>query len=98
MDPDTAMQLMAVIGLYRKWRQCRGRRQFGTHPLNARRKEVGQFHTTMAELKEDQDRFKQYTRMSVEAFDKLVNIIEYRYETLKIAHAPCFIQSDFGIA
>ncbi|KAH7699793.1 hypothetical protein AAVH_33097 [Aphelenchoides avenae] len=34
----------------------------------------------MAELKEDQDRFKQYTRMSVEAFDKLVNIIEYRLE------------------
>lgn len=79
MDPDTALQLTAVIGLYREWRRTKeGVREFGVHSLNARRKEAGQFHTTMVELKLDEERFKQYTRMSIQSLDKLVQLIEHR--------------------
>ncbi|KAH7729669.1 hypothetical protein AAVH_03144 [Aphelenchoides avenae] len=57
------------------------------HPLNARRKEAGQFHTTMAELKADEERFRQYTRMSIGAFDKLVGLISHRLEKRSVREA-----------
>lgn len=57
-----------------------GRR--GNHPILQMRSERGQFHTLYAELREDAGKFKNYTRMSVTAFDKLVGILRPRYAHL----------------
>ncbi|KAH7721672.1 hypothetical protein AAVH_10846 [Aphelenchoides avenae] len=64
MEPETAAQLISIVALYHEWRKAKSRRQFGVHPINARRKEAGQFHALVHELKEDEDRFRQYTRMT----------------------------------
>lgn len=55
-----------------------GRR--GNHPILQLRSERGQFHTLYAELREDAVKFRNYTRMSVAAFDKLVGILRPRYK------------------
>ncbi|KAH7725958.1 hypothetical protein AAVH_06399 [Aphelenchoides avenae] len=65
MEPETAAQLVSIIALYHEWRKSKSSWQYGIHPINARRKEAGQFHALVHELKEDDERFRQYTRMSI---------------------------------
>ncbi|KAH7725641.1 hypothetical protein AAVH_06823 [Aphelenchoides avenae] len=71
MDPEVTLELVQILNLYREWSARKGRKH-GVHPINAARKEKGQFHTLVGELRQDADRFRRYTRMSLAAFDKLL--------------------------
>lgn len=77
MDPENAVRLIELLRVYyvRRFKK----RRFGIHPINQRRKEAGQYHALLDELKEDAERFRQYTRMSRAAFAKLLGMVENRY-------------------
>ena len=77
MEAEVALELLEIVNLYREWK-ARGGRRYGVHPINAARKEKGQFHTLMEELRQDAERFHSYTRMSMSAFDKLLGLLEQR--------------------
>lgn len=52
------------------------RKKVGIHPINLERKEYGEYHHLFKELKRDDRRFFQYTRMTQETFTYNFKIIE----------------------
>lgn len=87
MDPEVTLELVQILNLYREWSARKGRKH-GVHPINAARKEKGQFHTLVGELRQDADRFRRYTRMSLAAFDKLLGPVGREV-------GPCFLLVRF---
>lgn len=73
-----AMQLFG-LGLYNKWRKkktkCWINRRWWVRPINVRRGEYGDFVTLFTELKEDADLFFRYTRMDVDTFYELLEMV-----------------------
>lgn len=55
-----------------------GKSAIGVHPINRCRKRHGEYHHLFHELKRDEERFFQYTRMSLETFNYILNQIEHR--------------------
>lgn len=60
--------LMRII----KRRMKRTNRRWWMHPINAHRNILGFFYTSFQELKNHPDKFFDYTRMSLEVFNKLL--------------------------
>jgi len=46
------------------------------HKINIERKDFGEFHTLMPELRQDEKRFYIYFRMPSEYFDKILSLIK----------------------
>ena len=46
------------------------------HEINVERKEFGEFHTLMPELRQDAKRFYIYFRMPSECFDEILSLIK----------------------
>ena len=46
------------------------------HEINLERKDFGEFHTLMPELKQDEKRFYIYFRIPSECFDEVLNLIK----------------------
>jgi len=46
------------------------------HEINIERKDFGEFHTLMPELRQDEKRFYVYFRMPIECFDKILSLIK----------------------
>ena len=46
------------------------------HEINVERKEFGEFHTLMPELRQDEKRFYIYFRMPSECFDEILSLIK----------------------
>ena len=46
------------------------------HEINVERKDFGEFHTLMPELRQDEKRFYIYFRMSSECFDEILSLIK----------------------
>ena len=69
-------QLLALL-LYR--RRLKRKRKTGliwVHSINQRREEVGDFYTLFPELRNDEEKFFNYFRMSISSFDELHNLLE----------------------
>ncbi|XP_025157678.1 uncharacterized protein LOC112588024 isoform X2 [Harpegnathos saltator] len=68
-----------IFGLYAIWKRRKRKRwinrRWWVGPINTRREEYGDFTTLLAELKEDRDLFFRYTRMDVETFYELLEMV-----------------------
>lgn len=54
-------------------------RRWAVHPINQLRSEYGHFHNLVAEMRQqDKDKFFNFTRMSPEMFDDLMNLVRPR--------------------
>lgn len=54
------------------------RKLMGIHPINKNRKQFGEYHHLFKEIKEDESRFFQYLRMSISAFNDLMEITQHK--------------------
>lgn len=50
----------------------------GIHPINKNRKKFGEYHNLFQELKQYEDRFFQYMRMSLDTFKYILEMVEHR--------------------
>ena len=74
--PCRRRTLALVLLLEGLQRRARGRRsRFWVHPLNQKRRQQGDFHHLVAELRLDSQRHHQYFRMSAEQMDKLLSLV-----------------------
>lgn len=73
-----AMQVFG-LGLYNMWRKKKAKywinRRWWVRSINVRRDEYGDFVTLFTELKEDADLFFRYTRMDVDTFNELLQMV-----------------------
>ncbi|XP_025157680.1 uncharacterized protein LOC112588024 isoform X3 [Harpegnathos saltator] len=81
-DKDNFMLFLVhvqIFGLYAIWKRRKRKRwinrRWWVGPINTRREEYGDFTTLLAELKEDRDLFFRYTRMDVETFYELLEMV-----------------------
>ena len=54
----------------------RGAKRQGVHDINKERATFGEYHHLFTQLKQDPDRFQVYTRMSMGAFQYILNKVE----------------------
>lgn len=74
MDEDRR-KLLAVICLLRHRRKKKRNRSVWIHPLVQKRNILGHFNTLFLELREDEEKFFNYFRMSVSTFDEVLHKI-----------------------
>lgn len=72
------VMLLALIQIIRKKRRKIyhkrwANRRWWVHPINIRCNTLGYYYTLVQELKNHPDKFFDYTRMSLEVFNKLLN-------------------------
>jgi wyosine [tRNA(Phe)-imidazoG37] synthetase (radical SAM superfamily) len=67
-DSDDEVLLLYAVGnkCKRKW----------VHEVNMKRREFGEFHHLMKQLRQDEVKFKEYFRMSSNQFDQLLSLIK----------------------
>ena len=70
---DVCVALLAVRYLRNKKKKAR---KYAVHPINRNRMSVGQFHTLYLKLRENEDKFFAYYRMTPETFDILCDYVE----------------------
>ncbi|XP_011874581.1 PREDICTED: uncharacterized protein LOC105565748 [Vollenhovia emeryi] len=84
MDEDNLLQFLNYfqvlgLGLYAIWKRNKRKRwinrRWWVRPINERRGQNGDFATLFAELKEDPDLFFRYTRMDVDTFYELLDMV-----------------------
>ena len=75
-DSDDDLLYMTNVALLASAGQ--NTRSESVHPLNKERRVYGEYHHLFKGLKEHPDKFFQYTRMSVETFNYVLNKIEHR--------------------
>ena len=75
-----AVTQAAGLGLYKMWKKRKAKtwinRRWWVRPINARRDEFGDFTTLFTELKQDADLFFRYTRIDVNTFYELLQMVE----------------------
>lgn len=54
------------------------KREFSVHPINRNRTRDGEFHRFYPELRKYPDKFRSYTRMSIETFDMVLSLVGSR--------------------
>lgn len=64
-------KICALWLLHRRRKRVTRNRLFWVHPINQRREEVGLFYTLFEDLRNDQNKFFNYFRMSIPSFDEL---------------------------
>ena len=57
--------------VYRRLRRRRIKRTYWVHPINEKTEQAGTFHTFLEELRNDENKFFNYFRMSIPSFDEL---------------------------
>ncbi|XP_054091535.1 uncharacterized protein LOC128923103 [Zeugodacus cucurbitae] len=67
---------------------------FGKHPINDKRSEFGEFHHLYSDLRKYPAKFKEYTRMSIETFDYILEKIGDKLKKkwsnfIKVPICPC---------
>jgi len=62
-------QIIALWLYYRHRKRLQNNRIFWVHPINARREEVGLFNTLFNDLRNYENNFFNYFRMSKDSFD-----------------------------
>ena len=75
MNTEKSCLLSLLLIHRRKKRKARLIRRHWVHPINLNRPVFGEFHHLFNELKDDQERFTQYTRMSTDSFDCLLRLV-----------------------
>ena len=67
-DSDNEVLLLYAVGnkRERKW----------VHEVNMKRRESGEFHHLMKQLRHDEVKFKEYFRMTSNQFEKLLSLIK----------------------
>lgn len=65
-------QIIAMLFLYRRIKKRRTNRIHWEHPIITKRLEFGAFYTIFPELRENEDKFSNYFRMSTTSFDELL--------------------------
>lgn len=65
------MQLLSLLLYRRRAKRRQKNRQIWVHPINERREDVGAFYTLFPDLRNDEDKFFNYFRMSIASFDEL---------------------------
>ena len=65
-----------TVILLRRLRRARRQRSVWMHPLTSDRLTIGQHYTTMNILRNDNDKFYNFFRMSQGTFDQLLSLIE----------------------
>jgi hypothetical protein len=54
------------------------KRRFGVHAKNEKRRRFEEYHHLFPNLRRDEERFKEYTRMSIQTFDYILNRVKDR--------------------
>ena len=67
---------LLLIVAVRSYLKKKRKRRFAVHPLNSVRLAQGQFHTLMTFLRNDEEKFYSYFRMSASLFDELLSLIQ----------------------
>lgn len=70
----TALSLLSLFALHKKLRKRKG-----IHRIRKMRRQRGAFYTLWPELKRDPAEFKKFVRMSLPAFEKLLNLVKGRF-------------------
>lgn len=65
--------LVLAVNSYLKKKK---KRRFGVHPINTVRLKYGQFNTLVSSLREDDEKFFSYFRMSAKPFDELLSFVQ----------------------
>ncbi|CAH2085428.1 unnamed protein product [Euphydryas editha] len=75
MDSDTAVVLWLA---YRRWKRRKRRksRRFNVHPIRRDRMTHSMFISLYPKLREHDEKFFNYFRMSITSFDELLEIIQ----------------------
>lgn len=80
MDSEDELLLDALqLAELHRMREERAGPRSGNHPILKQRHEKGQFHTLYAELRQDEAKFKGFTRMKIATFDALLEILRTKY-------------------
>lgn len=66
-------QIIAMLFLYRRYKKLKrnNNRLHWVHPIITKRKDFGAFYTIFPKLREHEDKFANYFRMSTTSFDEL---------------------------
>lgn len=54
------------------------RKRFGIHEINKNRGIYSEYHTLFNDIKRDEEKFFQYTRMTLETFNYILGKVEHR--------------------
>ena len=74
---DEVLLLYAVVNKReRKW----------VHKVNMKRREFGEFHHLMKQLRQDEVKFKEYFQMSSNQFEQLLSLIKDDIEKKEVNH------------
>lgn len=81
------------LGLYNMWRKKKTKRwinrRWWVRPINLRREDYGDFATLFMELKADADLFFRYTRMDVDTFYELLQIVQPFLQKISLRKPIC---------
>lgn len=76
MDDDLKYILHLGLLYYRWKRRSKKNRRMWVHPIVNERQTKGHFYTLFAEIREDEDKYFNYTRMSMGSFNELLGCIK----------------------
>ena len=68
-------ELVLILLIRRRQRRRRNRTKW-MHPLTSKRLTLGHYYTLIPELRADEDKFKEYFRMSFATFDELLSLLQ----------------------
>ncbi|KAG8250984.1 hypothetical protein J6590_065684 [Homalodisca vitripennis] len=74
MSSLSEADLLLVLAV-RSYLKKKRKRRFGIHPMNTVRLSQGQFYTLMSFLRNDNEKFFSYFRMSATSFDELLALV-----------------------
>ncbi|XP_071050721.1 uncharacterized protein [Onthophagus taurus] len=84
-----ALRNCIILGYYiRKRSRNKNRRRYHVHPIIAQRQLQGEFSTLYSKLREHEDKFFDYFRMSIRCFDELVAKFEENIKRQNMFRAP----------
>ncbi|XP_040187323.1 protein ALP1-like [Rana temporaria] len=85
-DDEMACMMAAVTAtsymLYQGQRRRKRARRYWIHPVIAGREETGQFWVLYKDLREHEEKFLDYTRMSMKSFDELLELLSGRLQRM----------------
>lgn len=75
---ENDLEYLALLGLlYLRWkRKSKKNRRMWVHPIVNDRLSKGHFYTIFAEIREDEEKFFNFTRMSMASFSELLGCIK----------------------
>jgi hypothetical protein len=73
-------EALLLLLLLRRRKMRRKVRKFWVHPVLQNRTQGGHFYNSFSELRQYEDRFYNYFRMSISSFDTLANILKNKIQ------------------